>query len=105
MSDLNASAIAVLLSQSLQTVQSQVQTQSNLLAATNVAVASNSQSISVASTSISTSSNQIVDIIDDITDNSLVISNLATKQQTDNDNLQSQVTTNLTSLNNQITKQ
>jgi hypothetical protein len=65
-SDTNASAITVLLSQSLQTVQSQVQTQSNIISATNVAVASNAQSISVASTSISTSSSQIVDLTDDV---------------------------------------
>ena len=75
MSDLNASAIAVLLSQSLQTVQSQVQTQSNIISATNVAVASNTQSISVASNFISTSSSQIVDIIEDISANTLAIAN------------------------------
>ena len=74
-SDSNASAIAALLSQSLQTVQSQVQTQSNIISATNVAVASNTQSISVASNFISTSSSQIVDIIEDISANTLAIAN------------------------------
>jgi hypothetical protein len=68
MADTNSSAIATLLSQSLQTFQTQLQTQAEIVSTTNTSVASIGQANTVNSSAIATSSSQIVDISDEVSD-------------------------------------
>ena len=68
MADINSSSIAALLSQSLQTIQTQLQTQAEIFSTTNTSVSSIGQANTVNSTAIATSSSQIVDLGDDISE-------------------------------------
>ncbi len=98
MSSSNQAAIANLLSQSLQTVQQQLLTNSNLLSTTNAVVQTNTTAIVSNSVAINASSTDIQEINSDISAANQAITNLATKEQADVDNLQEQIDDNLIQL-------
>jgi predicted nucleic acid-binding Zn-ribbon protein len=98
MSSSNQAAIANLLSQSLQTVQQQLLTNSNILSATNAVVNTNSTAIVSNSVAINSSSSDIQTINSDLATANQSITNLATKEQSDVDHLQQQIDSNLTEL-------
>jgi hypothetical protein len=98
MSSSNQAAIANLLSQSLQTVQQQLLTNSNILSATNAVVQTNSTAIESNSVAINSSAGDIQEITSDISTVNQAVSTLAVKAQTDVENLQQQIDDNLTEL-------
>jgi hypothetical protein len=98
MSSSNQAAIANLLSQSLQTVQQQLLTNSNLLSTTNAVVQTNTTAIVSNSVAINASSTDIQEINSDISAANQAITNLATKEQNDVDDLQEQINDNLIQL-------
>ena len=98
MSSGNQAAISNLLSQSLQTVQQQLLTNSNILSATNAVVQTNTTAIVSNSVAITASSTDIQEINSDISTVNQAITNLATKQQNDVDDLQEQINDNLIQL-------
>ena len=98
MSSSNQAAIANLLSQSLQTVQQQLLTNSNILSATNAVVQTNTTAIVSNSVAINASSTDIQEINSDISAVNQAITNLAIKEQNDIDDLQEQINDNLIQL-------
>jgi len=98
MSSSNQAAIANLLSQSLQTVQQQLLTNSNILSSTNAVVQTNTTAIVSNSVAINASSTDIQEINSDISAANQAITNLATKEQNDVDDLQEQINDNLIQL-------
>ena len=98
MSSSNQAAIANLLSQSLQTVQQQLLTNSNILSATNAVVQTNTTAIVSNSVAINASSTDIQEINSDISAVNQAVTNLAVKEQNDIDDLQEQINDNLIQL-------
>jgi hypothetical protein len=98
MSSANQAAIANLLSQSLQTVQQQLLTNSNILSSTNAIVQTNTTAIVSNSVAINASSTDIQEIKSDISAVNQAVTNLAVKEQNDIDDLQEQINDNLIQL-------
>jgi len=98
MSSSNQAAIANLLSQSLQTVQQQLLTNSNILSATNAVVQTNTTAITTNSVAINSSAGDIQEINSGISNVNQVVTSLATTVQNDVDTLQEQIDDNLAQL-------
>jgi len=98
MSSANSAAIANLLSQSLQTVQQQLLTNSNILSATNAVVQTNSTAIESNSVAIFSSAEDIQQVTSNVSLLNQGVTSLAVKAQTDVENLQQQIDDNLTEL-------
>ena len=98
MSTSNQAAISNLLSQSLQTVQQQILTNSNILSATNAVVQTNTTAITSNSVAINTSAEDIQEVNTNISNVNQVVTTLATKEQNDVDTLQEQIDDNLVQL-------
>ena len=105
MSDSNTAVINTLLSQSILTIQNQVQTQSNLQQALAANVQTNTTSIFVNSASINTSSDEINTIKVDVENNTNDIEALTIKEAADFGNLETQIINNKASLDAQISKE
>jgi hypothetical protein len=105
MSDSNTAVINTLLSQSILTIQNQVQTQSNLQQALAANVQTNTTSIVVNSASINTSSDEINTIKADVEHNTNDIEALTIKEAADFGNLETQIINNKVLLDAQIGKE